>query len=211
MTRAKIIGTGMCVPKYVLTNEELSGMVDTSDEWIVERTGIRERHIARDGETCLSLCTAASKQAIARAGIQASEIDMIIVASLTPDRVMPAMACELNAALGCNEPISFDLTAACSGFIFALSVADQFIRTGQKKTILCVGAELLSAYINWEDRATVVLFGDGAGAVVLQASNGPSGIMSTHTYSNGNYGELLCIPASGSKLAPSNPHFSKRR
>jgi 3-oxoacyl-[acyl-carrier-protein] synthase-3 len=192
LTRAHIIGTGSYLPEKVLTNAELEQMVDTSDQWIAERTGIRERHIAAVGETTTDLAEQASREALRAAGIRPAELDLIVVATTTPDRVFPSTACLLQERLHCHGSAAFDLQAVCTGFIYALGVADQFIRTGTVKHALVVGAEVLSRIIDWTDRGTCVLFGDGAGAVVLRAASAP-GILSTHLHADGRYKELLTV------------------
>lgn len=194
MTYSQIIGTGGYLPEKVLTNADLEKMVDTSDAWIRERTGIRERHIASPGETTCDLAEQAARHAIEAAGIQISEIDLIIVATATPNQVFPATACLLQQRLGIQGCPAFDLQAVCTGFVYALSVADKFIRTGAAKCVLVVGAETLSRIIDWKDRSTCVLFGDGAGAVVLRASKTP-GLLSAHLHADGRYEPLLTVPA----------------
>ncbi len=193
LTYARIAGTGSFLPKRVVTNAELEKLVDTSDEWIASRTGIRQRHIAADGETTGDLAYGAALAAMESAGVSASEIEMIVVGTTTPDLIFPSTACLLQHRLGANGCAAFDVNAACSGFIYALSVADKFIRSGTMKTVLVVGAETLSRMVDWSDRATCVLFGDGAGAVVLKAADEP-GILSTHLHADGGHKELLWNP-----------------
>ncbi|WP_303905848.1 beta-ketoacyl-ACP synthase III [Thiohalomonas denitrificans] len=193
MTYSRISGTGGYLPERVLTNAELEQMVDTSDQWITERTGIRERHIAAEGETTCDLAEQAARQAIEAAGVSTDEIDLIIVATTTPDRVFPSTACLLQQRLDIHGCPAFDVQAVCTGFVYALGVADSFIRCGTAKTALVVGAETLSRIVDWNDRTTCVLFGDGAGAVVLTASEAP-GILSTHLHADGKYNELLTVP-----------------
>ncbi len=193
MSNARIIGTGSYLPDYVLTNEELEARVETTSEWILERTGIRERHIAAEGELTSDLAHKAAERAIAAAGIDASEIGLIVVATTTPDRVFPSTACKLQAKLGIiNGCPAFDVQAVCSGFVYAVSIADQFIRSGQVKTALVVGAETLSRITDWNDRGNCILWGDGAGAVVLQASEQP-GIINTHLHADGRHEQLLYV------------------
>lgn len=193
MSNARIIGTGSYLPAYVLTNEELEARVETTSAWILERTGIRERHIAAEGELTSDLAHKAAERAIAAAGIDASEIGLIVVATTTPDRVFPSTACKLQAKLGIiNGCPAFDVQAVCSGFVYAVSVADQFIRSGQVKTALVVGAETLSRITDWNDRGNCILWGDGAGAVVLQASEQP-GIINTHLHADGRHEQLLYV------------------
>ncbi len=193
MIYSRISGTGGYIPEKVLTNDELAHMVDTSDSWIQERTGIRKRHIAAENESCCDLAEHASRQAISEAGLQPEEIDLIVLATSTPDRVFPSTACLLQDRLGIHGCAAFDVAAACTGFVYALGVADKFVRTGSAKKALVVGAELFSRIIDWTDRATCVLFGDGAGAVVLEASEEP-GILSTHLHADGVYEGLLGVP-----------------
>lgn len=194
MKYAKIVGTGGYLPEKVLTNHDLEKMVDTSDEWITDRTGIKKRHIALDNETTCDLAEKAARQAIAAAGINPADIDLIIVATTTPDRIFPSTACLLQDRLDIHGCAAFDIQAVCTGFVYALSVADKFIRTNAAQCALVVGAETLSRIIDWTDRSTCVLFGDGAGAVILQASDEP-GILSTHLHADGAYKELLTVPA----------------
>ena len=196
---SRIIGTGRYLPEKVLTNHDLEKMVDTNDQWIRERTGIEQRHIAADGQTTCDLAEQAALQAIEAAGIQAASIDLIIVATTTPDKTFPSTACLLQHRLGVRGCPAFDIQAVCTGFVYALSVADQFVKTGMAKRVLVVGAETLSRITNWQDRTTCVLFGDGAGAVILEASEQP-GILSTHIHADGQYEELLHVPSGPSKL-----------
>ncbi|MBS0591201.1 MAG: ketoacyl-ACP synthase III [Proteobacteria bacterium] len=193
MKYARIAGTGSALPEQVITNAELAARVDTSDEWIAERTGIRQRHIAAEGQTTGDLAFAAAQAALLAAGVDAREIDLIVLGTTTPDLVFPSTACLLQHRLGANGCAAFDVNAACSGFIYALTVANQFIRTGMAKTALVIGAETLSRFLDWNDRATCVLFGDGAGAVVLKAADEP-GILSSHIHADGGYKELLWNP-----------------
>lgn len=191
---SRIIGTGGYLPEKILTNHDLAKMVETSDEWIVSRSGIRERHIAADHEATSDLALQAARRAIEMAGVDPQGIDLIIVATTTPDLVFPSTACILQEKLGIrNGSPAFDLQAVCSGFVYALATADQFIRCGQSKCALVVGAETFSRIMDWNDRGTSVLFGDGAGAVVLKASDSP-GIISTHLHADGSYQHLLAVP-----------------
>ncbi|TWI03485.1 3-oxoacyl-[acyl-carrier-protein] synthase-3 [Luteimonas cucumeris] len=190
---ARIAGTGSYLPEKVLTNDDLAKMVDTSDEWIVSRSGIRERHIAADGETTCDLAYHAAVRAMEAAGVSADELDLIVLGTTTPDLIFPSTACLLQHRLGASRCPAFDVNAACSGFLFALTVADKFIRSGAAKTVLVVGAETLSRMTDWTDRSTCVLFGDGAGAVVLKADT-ETGILSTHLHSDGAKKELLWNP-----------------
>jgi 3-oxoacyl-[acyl-carrier-protein] synthase-3 len=193
MIYARIAGTGSALPERVISNAELAARVDTSDEWIAERTGIRQRHIAAEGQTTGDLAYAAAQAALQAAGVDAKEIDLIVLGTTTPDLVFPSTACLLQHRLGANGCAAFDVNAACSGFIYALTVANQFVRTGMAKTALVVGAETLSRFLDWSDRSTCVLFGDGAGAVVLKAADEP-GILSSHIHADGGYKELLWNP-----------------
>ena len=192
MSYARITGTGGYLPEKILTNHDLENMVDTSDEWIRDRTGIRQRHIAGDKEYTVDLAEQAAKQAIAAAGISTDEIDLVIVATTTPDRVFPSTACLLQQRLGIHGCAAFDVQAVCTGFVYALGVADQFFKAGTAECALVVGAETLSRILDWTDRNTCVLFGDGAGAVVLQ-SDEETGILSTHLHADGSYEHLLTV------------------
>lgn len=191
--RAVILGTGSALPKNRVSNEELAQRVDTSDEWIVARTGIRFRHIAGEGETTATLGADAARKAIEAAGIDASTIDLIILATATPDQTFPASATKVQAMLGINDCIAFDVAAVCSGFLYALSVADAMLRAGNGKRAIVIGAETFSRILDWEDRTTCVLFGDGAGAVVLEAREGEAGILSTSLHADGRHNELLYV------------------
>jgi 3-oxoacyl-[acyl-carrier-protein] synthase-3 len=193
MKRSRIVGTGSYLPERILTNAELERMVDTTDKWIYERTGIRERHLAAPDETTCDLATAAARSALEMAGLSATDVDLIIVATTTPDQVYPSTACLLQDRLGIRGCPAFDVQAVCTGFVYALTIADQFIRTGEVRRALVVGAETYSRILNWDDRATCVLFGDGAGAVVLESTTEP-GILSTHIHADGHYKELLTVP-----------------
>ena len=190
MTYSRIIGTGGYLPEKVLSNHDLEKMVDTSDQWIMERTGIKKRHIAAENETTCDLAEHAARDAIDAAGITPKDIDLIIVATTTPDRVFPSTACLLQQRLGIHGCAAFDIQAVCTGFVYALGVADKFIRSGSHQCALVIGAETLSRIIDWTDRGTCILFGDGAGAVVLSASEEP-GILSTHLHADGEYKDLL--------------------
>lgn len=198
MTYSRIAGTGGYLPEKVLTNQDLEQMVDTSDEWITERTGIKQRHIAGTGETTCDLAEQAARKAIEAAGVDKDEIDIIIVATTTPDRVFPSTACLLQQRLDIHGCPAFDVQAVCTGFIYALGVADKFIRAGGVRNALVIGAETMSRVVDWTDRGTCVLFGDGAGAVVLQAADEP-GILSTHLHADGQYSELLTVPGGVSR------------
>ncbi len=205
---SRIAGTGGYLPEKILTNADLEKMVDTSDAWIRERTGIEQRHIAAEGQTTCDLAEQATLKALDMAGLEASAIDLIIVATTTPDKIFPSTACLLQQRLAIHGCPAFDIQAVCSGFVYALSVADQFIKTGMAKCVLVVGAETLSRIINWTDRNTCVLFGDGAGAVLLEASE-QEGILSTHIHADGQYEDLLHVPSGISKL-PSSDSIEER-
>ncbi len=194
MKYARIIGTGGYLPEKVLTNADLEKIVETSDEWIVTRTGIRERHIAAEGQTTCDLAEQAARQAMQRAGVSKDEIDLIIVATTTPDKVFPSTACLLQQRLDIHGCAAFDVQAVCTGFVYALGVADSFVRAGRATKALVIGAETLSRIVDWTDRTTCVLFGDGAGAVVLEAADEP-GILSVHLHADGSYENLLHVPA----------------
>jgi len=196
--RSRIVGVGAYLPSRVLTNDDLAKRVDTSDEWIVQRTGIRERRIAEDGEMASDLASAAARQALDYAGVDIGEIDLIVVATATPDQTFPATAAIVQQKLGMVRGAAFDVQAVCSGFIYALTVADNFIRLGQAEKALVIGAETFSRILDWEDRGTCVLFGDGAGAVVLSAEMGEGtnrdhGILTTHIHSDGRFRDLLYV------------------
>jgi 3-oxoacyl-[acyl-carrier-protein] synthase-3 len=193
MAYSRITGTGSYLPEKVVSNQELAQTVDTTDEWIFERTGIRRRHIAGDGEQTSDLAQRAAERAMAAAGVTAADIDLIIVATSTPDMIFPATACLLQAKLGVTQGAAFDVQAVCSGFIYALATADKFVSTGASKCALVIGAETFSRILDWTDRRTCVLFGDGAGAVILQASDEP-GVLSTHLHSDGRHSGILRVP-----------------
>ncbi|HEY0663205.1 MAG TPA: beta-ketoacyl-ACP synthase III [Thiobacillaceae bacterium] len=191
MTYSRILGTGSYLPAHILTNADLEKLVETNDQWIVERTGIRERHIAAEGEFTSDLAVAAARAALEAAGVAADDIDLLLVATTTPDLVFPSTACIVHSKLGMTSgKPAFDLQAVCSGFVYALSVADQFIKTGAAKHVLVIGAETLSRITDWNDRSNCILWGDGAGAVVLGASSEP-GIIATHIHADGRHKDLL--------------------
>ena len=198
MTYSRIIGTGSYLPKKVLSNDDLAQMVDTSDQWIRERTGIHKRHIAAEGETTCDLAEHAARNAIEASGKSISDIDLIIVATTTPDQVFPSTACLLQSRLDIHGCAAFDVQAVCTGFVYALGVADNFIRAGSARCALVIGAETFSRILNWKDRGTCILFGDGAGAVVIEESDTP-GILSTHLHADGDYANLLQVPDGISK------------
>jgi 3-oxoacyl-[acyl-carrier-protein] synthase III len=193
VTRSRIAGTGGYLPEKVLTNKDLESIVETSDEWIVARTGIRERHIAAEGEFVSDLALHACRRALEAAGKSPDDVDLIVVATSTPDMVFPSSACILQSKLGVRRGAAFDLQAVCSGFVYALATADLYIRSGQHKCALVVGSEVFSRILDWKDRGTCVLFGDGAGAVVLEASDEP-GILSSHLHADGTYSAILNTP-----------------
>ena len=196
--RSVIVGCGGYLPKRIVTNAELAQRVDTSDEWIVERTGIRQRHIAAEGELTSDLATAAARAALGSAGMAASEVDLIVLATSTPDETFPSTGTIVQSKLGMTSGTAFDLQAVCSGFVYALATADNFIKAGQADTALVIGAETFSRILDWEDRTTCVLFGDGAGAVVLQAAEGAGttdgrGVLTTHLHSDGRHHDMLYV------------------
>ena len=193
MTYARIAGTGSYLPAKVVTNHDLEGTLDTTDAWIRERTGIHRRHIASEDETCSDMGVEAAHRAVEMAGIDIAEIDLIIVGTRTPDKVFPSTACIIQRRLGIHGCAAFDVQAACSGFVYALDIADRFIKTGAARVALIIGSETLSRITNWQDRATAVLFGDGAGAVVLTAGQDP-GVLATHIHADGQYEDLLEVP-----------------
>jgi 3-oxoacyl-[acyl-carrier-protein] synthase-3 len=215
--RSKIIGTGSYLPEKIIDNVDLERKVDTSDEWITERTGIKQRRVVRNGETSSDLCLEASKRALQAAGMEAKDVELVIVATMSGDMPMPSTASILQNRLGATHAGAFDLNAACSGFIYGLSVADNFIKGGTFSNILLVGAEVNSRFLDWSDRKTCVLFGDGAGAVVLKSTRGRSGILSTHIYSDGRLWDYICVPGGGASHPPTmetvkkGMHFIKMR
>ncbi len=208
--KAFIAGTGSYVPEKVLTNFDLEKFLDTSDEWIVSRTGIRERHIAADDEVTSDLCVKAAQKALAMAGWSPEDLELIIVGTITGDYPWPATACLTQHKLGATNAAAFDLSAACSGFVYALSNAVAQIESGKVKRALVIGAEILSRAIDWQDRNTCVLFGDGAGAVLLEAREGERGVLSTHLHADGQYAGLLCQPGFGAANPASAEGLDKR-
>lgn len=210
LCNAGILGTGFYVPEKIMTNADLEKIVETSDEWIVERTGIKERRIAEDNQPMSDLALRAAKAALADTGVAAEDLDLIIVATLTSDRIIPSTACMIQNLLGAKHAAAFDLSAACSGFAYAASVAAQFIETGAYKKALVIGAETLSKYINWEDRNTCVLFGDGAGAAVLGQVEEGYGILSFDLGSDGSGGDAIQIPSSGSLMPVSKESIDQK-
>ena len=191
--RSVILGTGSALPARQVMNAELAERVETSDQWIVERTGIRSRYIAGEGETTASLALAAARNALDHSGVNASEIDLIVLATATPDQTFPSSATKVQAALGINDCIAFDVHAVCTGFLYALTVADSMLRGGNARTALVIGAETFSRLLDWDDRATCVLFGDGAGAVVLRSEEGERGILATQLHADGRHNDLLFV------------------
>lgn len=198
MTRARIAGTGAAVPKKILTNADLEKLVETSDKWIIDRTGIRERHIVSEGEKFSDLCTKAAEQALRRAHMKSDELDMILVGTISGDMPFPATACLVQRNIGASRAAAFDLQAACVGFLYGLHIADGLIQSSKADNILVIGGEILSRYVDWTDRGTCVLFGDGAGAVVLQSTKGDHGILGSLMKSNGNYADFIWMPGGGS-------------
>ncbi len=193
MRRSVVLGAGSALPKRRVTNEELAQSVETSDEWIVERTGIRSRYVAGEGETTASLAVEAAQRALEHAGVEAVDIDLIVLATATPDQTFPSSATKVQAALGIKDCIAFDVHAVCTGFLYALSVADSMLRGGNAQKALVIGAETFSRILDWEDRATCVLFGDGAGALVLGAEEGERGILATKLHADGRHNDLLFV------------------
>jgi 3-oxoacyl-[acyl-carrier-protein] synthase-3 len=210
MVRARIIGTGSYTPRKVLSNNDLARIVDTSDEWIMTRTGIRERHIAVDGESTSTFAYQAALKALDMAGVAASDLDMIIVGTVTPDMLTPSVACLLQHKLKAYKAAAFDVSAGCTGFLYALSTADAFIRAGNCSKVLVLGAESLSKITDYTDRTTCILFGDGAGAVVLSREQGQHGILSTLLYADGSCSDLLYMPGGGSAHPASAETIAKR-
>ena len=210
MQRSRIIGTGSAVPARVMTNADLEKLVDTSDEWVTTRTGISERRICSAGEDTATLAEKASLQALEAAGLDPMDLDLILVATITPSLPFPATACLIQERLDARRAAALDVSAACSGFIYGLAVGDNFIRTGMYRNILLVGSETLSILTDWNDRNTCVLFADGAGAVVLQAQEGERGVLSCHLYSDGSQWELLMAPGGGARC-PVTPEVLEKR
>jgi 3-oxoacyl-[acyl-carrier-protein] synthase-3 len=205
MNRAKILGTGAAVPKKLLTNADLEKMVQTSDQWITERTGIKERHIVSEGEKFSDLCTKAAETALKRAHVKPEELDMILIGTISGDMPFPATACLVQKNLGASRAAASDLSAACVGFLYGLHLADALIQSNKAENILVIGGEILSRYVDWTDRSTCVLFGDGAGAVVLQATKGDHGILGSRMKSNGEYAEYIYLPGGGSNYPANDP------
>jgi 3-oxoacyl-[acyl-carrier-protein] synthase-3 len=201
--RAAILGTGRAYPEGILTNADLEKMVETSDEWITTRTGIKERHRAAEGEYTSLFAVRAARQAIERARIDPIDIGLVICATVTPDQILPSTGCLIQADLGCNRAAAFDIAAACSGFLYGLTLANQMIRAGLTRYALVIGAEILSRYVDFTDRSTCVLFGDGAGAAVLGPAEDDRGILATRIYSDGRFAEQLYSPGGGTRIPPS--------
>jgi 3-oxoacyl-[acyl-carrier-protein] synthase-3 len=209
--RAKIISIGSYVPDKILSNHDLEKLVDTSEEWIIERTGIKERRIAAPGQAASDLALEASKAALSDAGIKPRNIDLIIVATATPDMPFPSTACILQDKLAARNAAAFDVSAVCSGFVYGLSVAEAYIKSGQAERVLLVGTDVFSKFMDWEDRTTCVLFGDGAGAVLIEPTEGESGILSTDIHSDGKHQDLIMLPGGGSIEPPSVKTIEKKR
>lgn len=203
--RARISGTGSALPDKILTNRDLELMVETSDEWITSRTGIKQRRIAAENQYTSTLAVQAARRALDMSGCNAEEIDMIIVGTVTPDFPFPATACIIQNELGAVNAVAFDVSAACSGFIYGLSIVEKFIMSGTVRKALVIGAEILSRIVDWTDRNTCILFGDGAGAAIVEATAGDAGLLSTHIFSNGSYWNLLHLPGGGSRNPSSSP------
>ena len=210
MIHARIIGTGSYAPQKVVTNHDLEKLVETSDQWITERTGIKERRVVEKGQTTSDLAYEASHRALKSAGLSAEDLDLILVATVTPDTYLPSLACVLQDKLHAKKAAAFDIFAACSGFIYGLAVAQAFIESGMYTNILLVGAEVLSRFTDWEDRNTCVIFGDGAGAVVLQKHAGKRGVLSTHLHSDGAFGDFITVPGGGALHPPSHDTVHKK-
>jgi 3-oxoacyl-[acyl-carrier-protein] synthase-3 len=210
LLKARIIATGSYVPENVITNNDLEHIVETSDEWIIERTGIRERRIVNGSQATSDLACEAAHTALKRAGLKPRDLDLIIVATVSGDMVFPSTACLLQHKLGAKKAAAFDLNAACSGFVYGLHIANSLIKSGAHQRILLVGAEVLTKFTDWSDRTTCVLFGDGAGAVILEGTKEKRGIYSTHIFSDGSLSDLICLPGGGSKNPCSKETILKR-
>lgn len=211
MIRAKILGTGAAVPKRILSNADIEKLVETSDDWITSRTGIRERHVVADGEHFSDLCTRASEHALKRAHVKPEDVDMILVGTISGDMPFPATSCLVQRNLGATRAAASDVSAACVGFLYALHLADGLIQSGKANNVLVVGGEILSRYVDWTDRNTCVLFGDGAGAVLLQATRGDHGILGSIMKSNGAYHDFICMPGGGSDRPANDPKSIEER
>jgi 3-oxoacyl-[acyl-carrier-protein] synthase-3 len=212
LIEAAILGTGSYLPEKVMTNDDLAKIVETNDEWITTRTGIKERHVASESQATSDLAFEAGRKALESAGLQPSDLDLIIVATLSPDTITPATSCYVQAKLGADKAAAFDISAACSGFIYGLGVAKAFVASGIYRHVLLIGAEKLTSYVDWTDRTTCVLFGDGAGAVVVgPAQDGRGVIVSTYLSANGNENKLISIPGGGSRLPASEKTVAERQ
>ncbi len=211
MIRAQIVGTGASVPKKILTNADLEKLVETSDEWIVSRTGIKERHIAAESDHFSDFCTRAAEQALKKGHVKAEDLDMILVGTISGDMPFPATSCLVQRNIGATRAAASDVGAACVGFLYALHLADGLIQSGKAENVLVIGGEILSRIVDWTDRNTCVLFGDGAGAVVLQATKGDHGILGSMMKSNGNYHDFICMPGGGSDRPANDPKSIEER
>ncbi|HMF07921.1 MAG TPA: beta-ketoacyl-ACP synthase III [Thermoanaerobaculia bacterium] len=211
MIRARMIGVGSAVPKKLLTNADLEKIVETSDEWITTRTGIKQRHIVSEGEKFSDLCTKASEMALKRARVKPEDLDMILVGTISGDMLFPATACLVQRNLGASRAAASDVSAACVGFLYGLHLADGLIQSGKAENVLVVGGEILTRYVDWTDRSTCVLFGDGAGAAVLQATKGDHGILGSRMKSEGNYADFICMPGGGSDHPANDPKSIEQR
>ena len=211
LSRSHIIGTGIYVPETSWDNHVFEKMFDTSDEWITTRTGIRNRYIAANDETTSTLASRAAEKALKEGNVKPEDVDMIILATMTPDMIFPSTACRVQKLIGASNAFAFDIMAACSGYLYALSVADLFLKSGKMKYVLVIGAETMSRFLDWEDRKTCILFGDGAGATLLSSASSDSGIIDTYLKSNGEYFDLLFIPAGGSQEPSSTDTVRERK
>jgi len=207
---AIVSGTGMSVPERVVTNSDLEKIVDTSDDWIVTRTGIRERRMAGESESLAQFCVEAGRQALDAAGIEATDLDLIILATVTPDMPIPATACTVQHELGASRAAAFDLSAGCSGFLYAQQIAKQFVVSGRHGHVLIIGAELLSRYLDWTDRTTCVIFADGAGAAVMSTGEPPRGVLSSALHSDGSMVDFICMPGGGALHPPGQAMIDQR-
>ncbi|HEY6066092.1 MAG TPA: beta-ketoacyl-ACP synthase III [Thermoanaerobaculia bacterium] len=205
MNRARVVGTGSAVPRKLLTNADLEKLVDTSDEWITSRTGIKERHMVSEGEKFSDLCTKASEQALKRAHMKPEDLDMILVGTISSDMLFPATSCLVQHNLGATNAAASDVSAACVGFLYGLHLADGLIQSNKADNVLVVGGEILTRFVDWTDRSTCVLFGDGAGAVVLRSTKGDHGILGSLMKSNGLYADFICMPGGGSNRPANDP------
>lgn len=207
---AAITGTGASAPRRVVTNADLARMVDTSDEWITTRTGIRERRVASESETLSQFAVEAGREALEMAGVPARDLDLVLCATVTPDRPVPATSCTIQHQLGAPRAAAFDMAAGCSGFIYALAVADQFVRTGTYRHVLVIGAELLSKFVDWKDRTTCIIFADGAGAALVSRRQGSGGLLSFSLHSDGSLADFIYVPAGGTQIPPSEASVRER-